>query len=183
MTASETPIADDSLSDVEPGEQVLVALQGGKLDYGTLPAQAYENLLIVSVGRDPRRVQQAVEAQGANPSRVGVVPVTGSPVDYDGPLWLANRVGPMDLTGISIEFSRGFGHLTEGAGWMLFDSVSILLMYAGTERVFRLLDSIAAVCRGRDIRGVYTVDQNALTPETMNTLRGLIDRTIELGTA
>lgn len=169
-----------TLADVEPGEQCLVARSGGKFDYDHLPDAAFENLFIVSVGREPRKIQQIVERRGANPRQIGVVPVTGSPVDYDGSLWLANRVGPMDLTGISIEFSRGFGHLTAGRGWMVFDSVSILLMYAGTERVFKLLDSIASACRTRDVRGIYVVDQSALAPETMNSLRGLFDRTITL---
>lgn len=181
MAMGDPAMADQTLSAVESGEQLLVAISGGKFDYGALPEEAFENLLVVSVGREPRKVQQAIENQGADPKRVGVVPVTGSEVEYDGPLWLSNRVGPMDLTGISIEFSRGFGHLTEGKGWVLFDSVSILLMYAGTDRVFRLLDSIAGACRKRDVHGIYVVDKNALTSETMNTLRGLFDRTIELG--
>jgi len=180
MTVTEPARAEDPLADIEPGEQVLVTIEGGKFGYGALPAVAFENLFVVSVGREPRKVQQAIEAQGADPKRVGVVPVTGASVEYDGPLWLADRVGPMDLTGISIEFSRGFSHLTPGSGWMLFDSVSILLMYAGPERVFRLLDSIASACRGRDVRGIYVVDRNALTNETLNTLRGLADRTIDL---
>lgn len=176
---SDLSVTPSKLADVQGGEQLLIALDGGKFDYGWLPSEAFENLFVVSVGREPRKIQQAVEQQGANPRRVGVVPVTGSPVDYDGPLWLANRVGPMDLTGISIEFSRGFSHLTTGEGWMVLDSVSILLMYAGTDRVFRLLDSIASACRSRDLRGLYVVDKKALTPETMNTLRGLFDSTIE----
>lgn len=181
MTATEPPRTEKQIATVEPGEQVLVTVEGGKFGYDALPDDAFQNLFVVSVGREPRKVQQAIEAQGADPKRVGVVPVTGSEVAYDGPLWLAERVGPMDLTGISIEFSRGFSHLTPGSGWMLFDSVSILLMYAGTERVFRLLDSIASACRGRDVRGIYAVDRNALTSETLNTLRGLVDRTIDLG--
>lgn len=168
------------LADIEPGEQCLVTLSGGKFDYAHLPDTAFENLFLVSVGREPRKIQQIVEQRGANPRQVGVVPVTGSPVDYDGPLWLANRVGPMDLTGISIEFSRGFGHLTTGRGWMVFDSVSILMMYAGSDRVFKLLDSIAGACRTRDVRGLYVVDMSALAPETMNSLQGLFDRTIAI---
>lgn len=173
-------MSSPALEDIGTGEQCLIARSGGKFEYAHLPEAAFENLFIVSVGREPRKLQQIVEHRGANPRSIGVVPVTGTSVDYDGPLWLANRVGPMDLTGISIEFSRGFGHLTPGRGWMVFDSVSILLMYAGTERVFKLLDSIAGVCRTRDIRGIYVVDQDALAPETMNSLHGLFDRTIEL---
>lgn len=113
---SDLSVTPSKLADVQGGEQLLIALDGGKFDYGWLPSEAFENLFVVSVGREPRKIQQAVEQQGANPRRVGVVPVTGSPVDYDGPLWLANRVGPMDLTGISIEFSRGVQSSDHGRG-------------------------------------------------------------------
>lgn len=180
MTAEGKAIgATDDLSDVEAGEQVLVVLDEGKFDYGLLPADALENLFVVSVGRTPDQVESAVRDHGGNPRQVGVVPVLGSETSYDGPLWTANRVGPNDLTGISIEFSRGVGHLTPEKGWLLVDSVSILLMYAGVDRVFRLLDSFTTSCRSRDVRGVYVVSGGAMTDATMSSLRGLFDRVID----
>lgn len=170
---------DDSTAlDVDPGEQVLVSLGGETFDYGRLPESAFENLLVLSVGRNPRQIERALRRLDVDPQSVGVVPVTGSSISYDGPLWTANRVSPMDLTGISIEFTRGFEHLHEGRGWVLVDSVSILLMYADVDRVYRLLDSMVTACRQQNVRGVFVVDADAVAPETMSRLEGLFDRTV-----
>lgn len=182
MSESEAPNGTSHIpgfGDIDPGEQVLVSLSGGKFDYGRLPAAGLENLLVLSVGRSPEQVQRALEALDADPRTVGVVPISGSPVRYDGPMWTSNRVSPMDFTGISIEFNRGFGHLEPGKGWVLVDSVSILLMYAEVDRVYRLVDSMVAACRERDVTGVYVVDGDAVTEETMSRLRGLFDRFVE----
>lgn len=165
--------------DLDPGEQVLVSLAGGKFGYDQLPADALENMLVLSVGRGPEQVERALAARGADPRKVGVVPISGSEVRYDGAMWTSNRVSPMDFTGISIEFTRGFGHLEPGKGVVLVDSASILMMYADVNRVYRLLDSIASSCRERNMAGVYVVDGEAVTADTMNRLIGLFDRVVE----
>lgn len=176
---SESDGAPDRLAALAAGEQVLVSLAGQKFDYGGLPESAFENLLVLSVGRTPKQVERALDGRGVDPQRVGVVPVTGTGVDYDGPLWTANRVSPMDFTGISIEFTRAFEHLEPGRGWVVVDSLSILLMYADVDRVARLLDSIAGACRSQDVRGVYVVDGNAVTGDTRSRLVSLVDRVVE----
>jgi hypothetical protein len=174
------PVAADAAGtlDVEPGEQVLVSLGGEKFDYGRFPETAFENLLVLSVGRNPRQIERALDPLDVNPRSVGVVPVTGSSISYDGPMWTSNRVSPMDLTGISIEFTRGFEHLHEGRGWVLVDSVSILLMYADVDRLYRLLDSMVTACRQKQVRGVFVVDADAVASETMSRLEGLFDRVV-----
>ncbi|AHG04193.1 hypothetical protein HALDL1_11740 [Halobacterium sp. DL1] len=182
MTPSEgelRPETPGELDGVAAGEQALVALPGTKFKYEMLPERAFENLLVVSIGRSPTQIERALEQRGVPTRNVGVVPITGSSVNYEGPMWTSNRVSPMDFTGISIEFNRGFGHLKPGTGWVLVDSVSILLMYAEVNRVYRLLDSIVGTCRTRDVTGVYTVDGNAVTPETLNRFRGLFDEFVE----
>jgi hypothetical protein len=168
-----------SLDDLNPGDQALVSLAGRKFDYGRLPESAFGNLLVLSVGRNPGKIQRALEAEGANPRSVGVVPVSGSSIDYDGPMWVADRVSPMDFTGISIQFTRAFQHSKPDEGWVLVDSVSILLMYADVDRVYRLLDSIVGACRSKNVRGVFVIDRNAVTDETANRLSGLVDTVLE----
>lgn len=166
--------------DLAAGEQLLVSPPGQKFDYGRLPERSFGNLLVLSVGRNPGQIGRALDRLGVNQQSVGVVPVTGSSLSYDGALWTSNRVSPMDLTGISIEFTRGFEQLQSGEGWVLVDSVSILLMYAEFDRVYRLLDSIVGACRRKNVRGVYVVDTEALTSETMDHLTALFDRTVRL---
>lgn len=182
MSESETTSWNSHMpgfDDFDPGDQVLVSLAGGTFDYERIPAAALENTLVLSVGRTPKQIQRALEALDADPRRVGVVPISGSPVQYAGPMWTSNRVSPMDFTGISIEFNRGFGHLEPGTGWVVVDSVSILLMYAEVARVYRLLDSMVSACREHDVTGVYVVDGSAVTEDTLNRLRGLFDRFVE----
>lgn len=168
-----------TLENLRPGGQALVSLTGQKFDYGCLPESAFSNLLVLSVGRNPRKIQRALEAQGADSRSVGVVPVSGSSIDYDGPMWVADRVSPMDFTGISIQFTNAFQHSKPDEGWVLVDSVSILLMYADVDRVYRLLDSIVGACRSKNVRGVFVIDRTAVTDETANRLSSLVDAVLE----
>jgi hypothetical protein len=175
----ERPDDPTGLQALGPGDQALMSLPGQKFDYGRLPESAFGNLLVLSVGRNPGKIQRALEALGANPRSVGVVPVSGSSIDYDGPMWVADRVSPMDFTGISIQFTRAFQHSKPDEGWVLVDSVSILLMYADVDRVYRLLDSIVGACRSKNVRGVFVIDRTAVTDETANRLSSLVDTVLE----
>lgn len=159
---------------VEPGSQVLVNTDRG-IVLDTLPSEAYENLLVVSTTRTPRKVEEAVRAGGGNPSNVGVIPVAGSSTRYDGPLWTTDRVDPSDLTGLSMRLSDGSRYLQPGSGWVVFDNMTVLLMYAPEERVYRLLASIVGTFRERDVRGLYGIVQSAMSDETYNRFLGIYD--------
>lgn len=177
---SESDGADQSappsgLAALAPGDQALVSVAGQQFQYDRLPESAFGNLLVLSVGRNPTKSQRTLEGRGVNPRSVGVVPVSGSDIGYDGPMWVSERVSPMDFTGISMQFTRAFEHSKPDEDWVLVDSVSILLMYADVDRVFRLLDSIAGACRAKNVRGVFVIDRNAVTEETANRLAGLVD--------
>lgn len=177
---SRTPdVNDDSARlSVDPGEQVLVTADRPLLEY--LPDEAFENLLVLTTTALPSRVDRQVRERGHDSSRVGVIPVTGGDVDYEGPLWVADRVGPADLTGLSMRFSTAFEHVRSGIGWVCVDSVSTLYMYAEERRVFRLLQSIAEACRRRDVRGLYRAVPNTLGEQTRGALNGVVDRSVTL---
>lgn len=88
---------------------------------------------------------------------MGVVPLSNSTVDYEGPLWTSRRVSPTDLTGISIECSRGGQYLRRGEGWFVRDNIHTLLMYSDDGRVYRLLDALRKSFSDRDVRGIYAI--------------------------
>lgn len=159
---------------IGPGEQVLVDSSRG-IDIGALPPAAYENLLVVTTTRSPSKVEEAVRRCGGDPSDVGVIPVTGSTTAYEGPLWTADRVDPSDLTGLSMRLSDGGRYLQPGTGWVVFDNITVLLMYAPEERVYRLLSSVAGTFREREVRSLYGVVQSAMEATTYNRLLGLFD--------
>lgn len=162
------------LDEVVAGDQVMLDTDRG-LTLGRLPPEAYQNLLVVTTTHTPKRIQSAVESGGGNPSEVGVVPVSGSGSTYDGPLWTADRVDPSDLTGLSMRFSDAARYLQPGQGWVLVDNVTVLLMYAPEENVYRLLSSLTSYLRGREIRGLYGIVRSAMNDETYQRFRGIFD--------
>lgn len=161
---------------LEPGEQALVSVPSMGSPLSSLPDDAFDNLLVVSASASPRKVESVVSRRGGNPSAVGVIPVTGSPSEYDGPLWTTDPVDPSDLTGISIRLSTAMEYVMSG-GWVVFDNVNILLMYGREEQVYRLLDSVAGSVRDRNARGAYCTVREAITDETFERLSGLFDVT------
>lgn len=162
-----------------PGEAALAQLGGRDSPLPHLPQAAFENLLVVTVDA-PSAVERAVREAGGDPSNVGVVPISASPVSYDGPCWTADRVSPSDLTGISIQFARGERYLRDGAGWLVLDGLGTLLMYAEGSKLYRLLAHLVSRCRERQLRQVTGIAASAVAPETLAQFQGLHDRTVSL---
>lgn len=164
-----------SVDALDAGTQALFYRSGAQVSFGFLPDAAFENLLVVSTTALPSRIERAVDECGADPARVGVVPVTGSTVAYDGPLWVAKRTAPSDLTGVSIRLSEALRHVRPGRGWVVFDNVTTLFMYAQTDRVIRFLETVVEAVRERGGRGVYVALPGALAPESRERLEDIVD--------
>lgn len=158
-----------------PGEQVLLVTGSMAGPLGHIPDGAFGNLLLLTV-RDPERVQRTIEDRGIDPATVGVVPISGSPVAYDGPMWVADAVAPNDLTGISISFAHGMQYVADGEGWVTLDNLGTLLMYASADRLYRLVSHVVGQCRERRVRGVYSVAGEAVGERTFARFRDLCDR-------
>lgn len=162
----------------DPGSVTLATVPSGTTALDVLPDAAFENLLVVAAGPSIRDVEAAIKARNADPSKVGVVPVSGTSVPRDTPLWTARRVDPSDLTGISIEVSRGMQYIKPGTGWVVVDSASVLAMYAQPERLVRLLASIAQAARAADARCVITISESVLDQETQARITGIADQQV-----
>ena len=162
----------------DPGSVSLATIPGGASVLDDLPDSAFENLLVVAAGTSIRDVENAVESRGGDPRKVGVVPVSGTESNRDTPLWTARRVDPRDLTGISIEVSRGMEYVKPGTGWVVVDSASVLAMYAKPERLVRLLSSIASACREANARCIIAITESVLDDETIQKLAGIADQQV-----
>lgn len=162
-----------------PGEQVLVSVPSMGSPLSVLPDEAFENLLVMSATASPKKVESLVRRRGGNPEKVGVIPVTGSPTEYDGPLWTTDSVDPSDLTGISIRLSKAMEYVMRG-GWVVIDNVNVLLMYGREEQVFRLFESVVSSARAKEACGAYCTVREAVTDETYSRLRNFCDRTISV---
>ena len=160
-----------------PGEQALVSVPSMGSPLSVLPDEAFENLLVVSATASPGKVETIVERRGGDPSKVGVVPVTGSQSSYDGPVWTTDSVDPSDLTGISIRLSKALKHVMRG-GWVVFDNVNVLLMYGREKQVYRLLSSVVQIVRDRRACGAYCLVRDAVTDDTYSQFRELCDTSV-----
>lgn len=179
MASSDCRPPENCPLDLRPGEVALarLAARGSAVEH--LPRSAYDNLLVVTVAA-PRTVETAVRAAGGDPANVGVVPVSASPLSYDGPCWTAERVSPSDLTGVSIQFSRGERYLADGAGWVVVDGLGTMLMYTEEENLYRLFSHLIGRARERRLRHVTGIVDNVVSSETLARFTGLHDRTVSL---
>lgn len=169
--------ASDRL-EVPQGEQTLVSVGTMSSVVGDLPEEAFENLLVVSPS-PPSRIERVIQDAGGDPNRCGHVPVTGSPVTYDGPLWTTKPVAPSDLTGISIRYSTAMKHVASGSGWFCLDGLQLLLMYADRDRVSSFVSELAHRTRGREVTGVYGIASDTVDDETYELLRPAFDATVD----
>jgi len=161
------------------GVQALVRMPSMRSPLSVLPDAAFENLLVVSATRPPGAVERRVRERGGDPERVGVVPVSGSPVDYDGPMWTSDAVTPANLSGISDRVGEATRYVKPGVGWVVFDNVNVPLMYADRSGVQGLVRSVASQARGRDARGVFSVVPGALAQGTYRSLAESFDLTLD----
>jgi hypothetical protein len=176
--AGESSAPADALA-LDAGVQALVRMPSMRSPLAVLPSAAFENLLVVSATRSPGAVERQVHERGGDPERVGVVPVSGSPVDYDGPMWTSDAVTPADLSGISDRVARAARYVKPGVGWVVFDNVNVPLMYADRSGVYGLVRSVAARSRDRHARGVFSVVPGALATSTYDSLEDALDLTVD----
>ncbi|MGB9985818.1 DUF7504 family protein [Salarchaeum japonicum] len=168
-----------ALDGVAAGTQVLAEAPPHGSVVDVLPERAFDNLLLVRTNASPTRTERALRERGVDPSRVGVIPVTGSSVSYDGPIWVSERVSPSDLTGLSIQYSNALQYVRTG-GWVVFDNLSTLYMYADSERLYRLVATLTNETRDVGATGVYVVASGSMRSEDYSQLRGVTDDHREL---
>jgi hypothetical protein len=180
VTDGTNPADAAELTGLAAGKIAIAPLTNGSFRVDQLPEAAFENLLVVSLGTGPRRIEEAVREAGHEPKKVGVVPVSGTELSYDGPMWTSDRVGPNDLTGISIRVGQGLEYVKPGEGWVVLDSLTVLLMYNETDRVYRLVNSIASNVRNRNAHRVFTIVRDATSDDSYGQFRNLFDREMPL---
>lgn len=156
------------------GTQAAVCINAMESAIPFLPAEAFENLLVISP-HSPSRVEDFLVDRDVDPTRVGMVPVSASPTPYDGPVWTTSPVAPSDLTGLNIRYERAMRHVASGRGWLLVDNLQLLFMYASQKRVLSLLDQLARRARGREVTGAFSFARETVGDDTFGTLAGVFD--------
>jgi hypothetical protein len=179
MRMTNTTADGGRLSALGESEQAVCSVDAMDEPLRHLSPEAFERLLVVSTRGDPSRVEEVVRAADADPSNVLVVPVSGSAVRYDGPLTVADRTAPSDMTGVGVRFTDGLRRF-DGPAWVVVDNFNIFLMYADRNRVYRFMDSLTGKARESGARGLYCTVRDAVTDETYQTFRNLFDTEIDL---
>jgi hypothetical protein len=170
---------EETLVDIEHGNQVLLTTGPMVSTLRSLPDEAFENLLVVTVGDEPAGVERTVADLGHEPGKVGVVPVSATPVSAGGEAWTAPRVSPGDLTGISIGIAQGMRYVRPDEGWFVFDDLGVLFMHAEAARVCQLVSTLAAKCRARDVTGVFGLVPEAVDDAARAQVESLLDQALD----
>ncbi len=164
--------------EIEKGKQAIAMVSAMDDPLELLPDEAFDNLLVLSTRGHPAEIQDYVEDVGADPADVYVLPVSGSTVRYDGPLNVAERTGPTNLTKVGVVFSNALESM-DPEPWVLFDNFNILLMYADEARVYRFMDTMIGNVRTADGTGVYCTVRDAIEDQTYEKFRQLCEREID----
>lgn len=179
MTDTATNADADASVTLREWEQSVCSVDAMDDPLSHLPPEAFKRLLVVSTRGDPSRVENAVLKAGADPTDVLVVPVSGSSIRYDGPLRVADRTPPSDMTGVGVRFTEGLRRF-DGPAWVVVDNFNIFLMYTDEKRVYRFMDSLTEKAREARARGLYCTVRDALADTTYEKFRNLFDSEIDL---
>ena len=175
---NDTQGLDDGQLRVDPGTQVLVSTASMQRPLSVLPSTVTGNVLLVSSAA-PAAVERRVRDLGIDVGQVGLIPITGSELEYDGPLWTSEPVVPDDLTGLSMRFTSALSALEPGQGWILFDALDELAMYSRQDRICRCFDHLTTTARDNELRGIYTVAGDALEADTYDNFTASVDRLVD----
>lgn len=161
------------------GQQALLSIPSVGTPIQHLPPGATDNLLLIS-SDSPVDVDETLDGMGADPANVGMIPVSGSRVDYNGAMHVSERIVPDDLTGLSMRISEALDALEAGRGWVVFDRVNVLLLYADEERVLRFMDHVAATAHAAELRGLFCIVRDAVDEQTYAKVKRRVDREIDV---
>lgn len=171
--------ATDEIS-LEPGTQAVAKIPAMKRPQSFLPPEAFDSLLFICTRGDPESVEERVLEVGRDPSRVLVLPVSGTSIRYDGPLKLSDRAGPNDMTKVGINFTNGLRSLEGESPWVVVDNFNVFLMYADESLVYRFMNSLTNEARQAGARGIYCTVRDAIEDETYEKFRQLCDVELDL---
>lgn len=169
---------DDGL-ELEPGTQAIAKISAMKDPLSSLPPEAFEGLLLICTRGDPRGVEELVLEAGADPSKVLVIPVSGTSLGYDGPLRVAGRTSPNDMTKVGVNFTNGLEEI-DGEPWVVVNNFNVFLMYADQNTVYRFMNSLTNEARQAGARGLYCTVRDAIGDKTYEKFRQLCDVEIDL---
>lgn len=143
-----------------------------------------EVTVVVSVERPASRVvEEYRRAHGEDPGAIYVVDSAGVDSQVDPPGQVVYRSAPDDLTGIGIglvKATREVGAEARAGVRVGVLSVSTLLRYASTDRVFNFLHVLTGRFAAADYLGVWTLDPTVHDAQVVNSIRSLFDGVIEL---
>jgi len=164
---------------LEPGTQAMASVSAMDDPLSHLPSEAFESLLLICTRGDPGGVEDLVLGAGADPSRVLVVPVTGTSLRYDGPLRVADRTAPNDMTKVGVNFTSGLNEI-EGEPWVVVNNFNVFLMYADENTVYRFMNSLTNEARQAGARGLYCTVRDAIGDTSYEKFRQLCDAELDL---
>lgn len=91
---------------------------------------------------------------------------------------------PIDMTGISVALNKFLEEFLRDKQikkvMVVVESLSNLLMYSNLQTVYRFLHVFTAKVRAADALGVYSVEEGMHSPQTIATLKQLVQGMIEL---
>lgn len=162
---------------VEQGTQLLLSLSSMQSPIAHLPADATQNVIVVS-SKPSTAVADRLADEGAKLPAVAHIPISGAKTEYEGPMWTCDPLVPDDLTGLSMRLSRAFEALGE-SGYLVVENLNVFLMYAATDRVVRFVDHLTELAEDHDVTGIYTLVGDAVGEETCDRLRLSVDTEVD----
>jgi KaiC/GvpD/RAD55 family RecA-like ATPase len=183
-------LPDGVLDELPPGTNVAIVgpSMSGKRELALrLFATGYECgegiLCITTDSAETIYTELERHVDSLDPDRIGIIDTSGSDGRSVVDATTEHVSSPSDLTGISVgtaklfrQFeSRGISDIRYG-----LISVSTLLQYMDSKKVFKFLYVYTKRIAETDGLGIYTLDDDSHEPQVVNTITGQFDGVIEL---
>lgn len=140
------------------------------------------NVLAVTCSPPEEWVKGWERHAGRHPKAGGLVTIGRADTEFRHDHWQVSTVKhPGDLTSIGVESSEMLSTLSASSRSLVagFDSVTTLLQHADLQQVFQFLHVFTGRVSSADARCYYHLDPAAHDEQTMATLAGLFDATLE----
>lgn len=181
MAQTDPAGSEEGLAGLGPREQAVVSIDSTSDCLDVVPDRALDaDAVVVTTSCHPRNVEERAKCYDGDLERVRVIPVGDQSLQYDGPLTVAKRTGPTDLTGVGVRFTEFVRSLDSEDPWVVVDNLNVFVMYSDADRVCRFLDTVMEKSRKHGARGVYFAVQEAATDDTYRALTKPCDRELDL---
>jgi hypothetical protein len=139
-------------------------------------------VLMITANQPYKMLMRTYEKEGIDTSHIWFIDAVtisagGTPPDTGGRARFINNPG--NLTDLGIAITESLKYIPEPKKCIIFDSVSIMLIYSSSVNLSRFLHFVANKLRLADVSGIFLCVEKGIDPVLLSQITSYVDRIIE----